>query len=147
MSYDLMLQAPLERVTQELIQRVKTSVGDSPVLCASEPKTYEPGAPPFGTLDDLEDACEENPRIRRDYKAYCTAHCLDRDSDLAAGRFLEQLYPISVLTVHLSNDPAAVQAAFAELRTITRAFGLALHDPQAGYDILDTYTGSLPPHF
>ena len=142
-----MLNAPPDRVTHELIRRITTVVGASRILSAAGPAIHEPGSPPFGTLDDLEDACEESPRTRRGYSAFCKARSLDPNSDIAAGLFLEHLYGVPVLTVHLGNDPASLEAAFTELRSLSRTLGLPLHDPQSGNNIAETYTGALPPNF
>jgi hypothetical protein len=147
MSYDLMLLGTPSQTTPDLMQRIEAAVERSPVIASAEPLLYEIGSPPFPGQDDLADALEEGDVTRGQFEAFCAANALDPTTDLSAGRFLEQVWGIAVLTVHLGSDRDAAQAAFAEMRALGRELGLTLHDPQAGESVSDDYVGVLPPAY
>src|SRR5262245_23090365 len=141
MSYDLALRA--KTVTVELIDQIRERVGASRTLSASEPRFHDMSAPPFGDLDDLEDAFEDRKVSRREYRRFCEEQSVDPESDSTAGTFLQSVYGVDVLVVHLGSDSAVVRTAFAELRELGARFGLALHDPQAGSDVAEAYSSPM----
>ncbi len=147
MSFDLTLKSFAAQVTPATMHRLRQSVEGSDVLRSCEPRFHDPAADARMGLEELDEVLEEGEASEDQYAAYCREHNLDPASDRSAGMFLQKLWGVDVLVIHLTNDPARVAVAFAELRQVGEDLGLVVHDPQAGTDISASYSSPLPPGF